>query len=183
MHHRWSAVLVWFFVFFVVPRGAALAQFGGNDINLRVGKGTSFTAHGSTSLYLSVPSHQLTGDRGSSLVYLDQSIALSQSRNTLDFIIGAAPMVQLELAHDAPGLSIEAGVGLNYISAREMDGRQLGSHFLFSPTVAGGIEVPWMNSLLGIFYMFRHLSNAGIYRDNDGINFQYIVFSVRFRGY
>jgi hypothetical protein len=171
-----------FFVFLFAAQKAAVAQFSGNDIRLRVGKGTSVTAHGSTSLYLSIPSHQLTGGRGSSLVYLDESIALSQSRNTLDFIIGAAPMAQFELAHDAPRLSIEAGVGLNYISAREMDGRQLGSHFLFSPTAAGGIELPWMNSLLGIFYMFRHLSNAGIYRDNDGINFQYIVFSVRFRG-
>jgi hypothetical protein len=169
-------------MFVAFPYERAISQIGENDIRLRVGKGTTVTAHGSTSLYLSIPSHQLAGGGGSSLFYLDQSIALSQSRNTLDFIIGAAPMAQLELAHELPRLSVEFGVGLNYISAREMDGRQLGSHFLFSPTASAGIELPWMNSLLGIFYMFRHLSNAGIYRDNDGINFQYIVFSVRFRG-
>ena len=112
------------------------------------------------------------------MIYLDKSIVLSQERNRLDVIVGMIPMAKLETTYDLPRLSIEAGVGLNYVSTREIGGRRLGMNFLFSPTVGGGIEVPWMNGYLGIFYMFQHLSNASLREDNDGINFHYIVFSV-----
>ena len=159
----------------------AVAQVGGHLLDVRVGKGTTISANGSTSLYLSMPDRGLTRDGQTSMIFVDKSIALTQEGNRLDFIIGVTPMVELELASDVPRLTVEAGIGLNYVSTRELGGRRLGSNILFSPTASAGIELPWMDSLLGIFYMFRHLSNAGIYRDNAGINFQYIVFSMRFQ--
>lgn len=158
-----------------------VAQIGGDLLDVRVGRGTAISASGSTSLYLSMPVRGFTRGGESSMFFVDKSIALSQEGNKLDFIIGVIPMAEFELAPDVPRLTIEAGVGLNYVSTREMGGRRLGSNILFSPTVSAGVELPWMDGLLGIFYMFRHLSNAGIYQDNDGINFQYIVFSMRFQ--
>ena len=157
----------------------ALAQFGNNLFDVRVGRGTTISANGSTSLYLSMPIRALSKEGRSSLFFIDKSVALSQEGNKLDFIVGVIPMIEFELASSVPRLTVEAGIGLNYSSTKEMGGRKLGSNFLFSPTASAGIELPWMDGMLGIFYMFRHLSNAGIYEDNDGINFQYIVFSVR----
>ena len=159
----------------------AFAQLGDDLLDVRVGRGTTISASGSTSLYLSMPVRGLTRGRESSIIFVDKSFTLSQEKNKLDFIIGVIPMAQFELSSDVPRLTLEAGVGLNYVSARELGGRRLGTNFLFSPTMSAGVELPWMDGLLGIFYMFRHLSNAGIYRDNDGINFQYIVFSMRFQ--
>lgn len=161
----------------------AVAQYEDNGFHVRVGEGSSITTHGSRSVFLSLPKRRLAGGDTSPVVFVDQNVALCEERNRLDFIMGVAPMVQLELAHDIPRLTIEGGIGVNIVSSREMDGRQLGSNFLFSPTVSAGIELPWMKGLLGVFYMFRHLSNAGMFRDNDGVNFQYIVFSMSFKTY
>ena len=156
----------------------ATAQMGERFLDVRVGRGTSLSGQGSTSLYLSMPGDGLLGDRRTSMIYLDKSIALSQERDRLDLIVGVIPMAKFELMDEFPRLSFEGGVGLNYLTTRQIGGRRLGMNVLFSPTLAGGIEVPWMDGYLGIFYMFRHLSNASLREDNDGINFHYIVFSI-----
>lgn len=141
------------------------------------------TQNGLKSVYVSFPADGFTNWDSFPVVYLDQSIMISDEAGKLNAVLGISPMIQLELAHGTPRIYVEAGIGANITTLRKMDGRQLGSNFLFSPTMSAGIEIPWMDGLFGIFYMFRHLSNAGMFEDNDGVNFQYIVFSMRFNHY
>lgn len=167
-------------LFLTLPLDRMVAQTEDHKIDIRVGRGTTMTSPVLTSVYLSLPEHLLTDEHTFPAVYLDKSVVLSEEKRRLDFIVGVAPMIQFEFTHDVPRITFEAGVGVNVVSSRHMGGRQLGSNFLFSPTLSAGVEVPWMNGHLGIFYMFRHLSNASMFEDNDGINFQYIVFTVSF---
>ncbi len=165
---------------FVIPlSNRAVAQLDDNRMNIRVGKGSSMTdAPVITSVFLSLPDQLLF--EGYPRIYLDKNLLVSQERKKIDFIMGASPMMQFEIFHGLPRLAIEAGLGINYVSRREMGGRRLGSNVLFCTTLSGGIKLPWTNGLLGIYYTFKHLSNAGFSEHNAGINFQYLVLSFDF---
>lgn len=152
-------------------------------IEIRAGQGWSITSPGLRSIFLSVPHQRLDEVNSHLSINLNQTVTMLQRQRELEFIVGVTPVILLELAKEFPRIGIEAGVGANIISTKEIDGRQLGSNFLFSPTVSVGIEVPWLNNVVGVSYMFRHLSNAGFFEDNDGVNFQYIIFSMTFRLY
>ncbi len=157
-----------------------LAQDVMRDFDIRLGKGTTMTEPAHRSIFLSRPGHVFFHSRENVVVYLEESVSFSEGSRGWDGIVGVSPMARILFSNDAPRLLLEAGVGVNLISTREINKRQLGSNVLFSPTVSAGVEVPWAGGFLGVFYMFRHLSNASMFEDNDGINFQYVVFSLRF---
>ena len=148
-------------------------------MNIRVGRGSSMTdAPVLASVFLSLPDQVLYD--GFPFIYLDKNLLVSQERKKIDFIVGASPMMQFEIFSGLPRITIEAGLGVNYLNRSEMGGRRLGSNVLFCTTLSGGIKLPWTNGLLGIFYTFKHLSNAGFSEHNAGINFQYLVLSFNF---
>ncbi len=153
------------------------------DFDIRLGKGTTMTEPVRRSIFLSRPAYIFFHAREKVLVYLEESLSLFDGGRGLDAIIGVGPMARVQFSDNIPRFSLEAGVGVNLTSTREISQRQLGSTVLFSPTLSAGIEVPWAGGFLGVFYMFRHLSNASMFEDNDGINFQYVVFSMRFGAY
>lgn len=157
------------------------SQILNQPLEVRAGQGWSMTSPAVRSMVLSVPSHRLDEIDSWFSVYVNQSVTLLHQHRHIGFIVSATPMFLLESATEFPRLSIEAGIGANVVSVRELGGRRLGSNFLFSPTLGAGIEVPWMNNVVGVSYLFRHLSNAGFFEDNDGVNFQYIIFTMRFR--
>lgn len=159
--------------------GRAFSQPARDEIGIRVGTGTSMTTPRLRSIFISVPARWLEKVSPSHLLHIDESIMLSEEPGKFNVVAGVTPMIRLEFMRETPRISLEAGVGVTLTTRREMGGRQLGSNFLFSPTIAAGVEAPWMNSLLGVFYMVRHLSNAGLFEDNAGVNFQYIVFFIR----
>lgn len=163
----------------VVPAVTAFAQIPHRVFDLRVGKGTSLTDPVNRSVFVAVPVRSY--GRGEVLsLYLEQSLLLSQEQGAVHVAVGLAPMMRAEFSAGMLQLSVEAGVGLNLLSTRVIARRHLGSKLLFSPTVSVGVEVPWMQGYVGMYYMFRHLSNASMFVDNDGINYQYIIFSFRF---
>jgi hypothetical protein len=171
------------FLMIVVLNSNSVAQGISRAQELRAGKGSSMTPQGLRSLFFSYPSFLTSDIQMPAFLYVDESITLFEDKRRFDFIIGMSPMFRLELMRNVPRILIEGGVGINLISTRQVDGRQLGSNFLFSPTLSGGIEIPWTHGLLGVFYTFRHLSNASMFEDNDGVNFQYIVFSINLRNF
>lgn len=147
---------------------------------LRIGRGTTLTEPVRRSIFIARPMDVFSPLSSPFSLYLDPSIAVSEKGQGLDLIAGVTPMARWELRSDMPKLSFDVGVGMNILTSRSIGQRQLGSNVLFSPTVCTGVEIPWTNGVVGIFYMFRHLSNASMFEDNDGINYQYIVFSVSF---
>lgn len=175
----YNSILIVSLLFVIPLPNRAIAQTEDHRMNIRVGRGSSMTdAPVLASVFLSLPD-QLLFD-GYPTIYLDKNLLVSEENKKIDFIMGASPMLQFELFRGLPRLAVEAGVGVNYVSRRQMGGRRLGSNVLFCTTLSGGIELPWTNGLLGIFYTFKHLSNAGLSEHNAGINFQYLVVSFNF---
>ena len=166
-------------LFAILLQKCATAQDFGRKFDLTVGKGSAMTSTGLPSFFISFPASWFATENAAATVYFDESLTLLEDRRRLSAIVGISPMLQLRPIHTIPEFLVKAGVGVNVLSSREIGGRHLGGNILFSPTVSAGIELPWMNNFLGVYYMFRHLSNAGLCDDNDGINFQYIVFCVR----
>ena len=151
----------------------APAQITDGLFGVRVGQGNSMTRPASRSFFLSVPLYRFTEESYALLV--DPCASISDARGTMEFIVGLDPRLQLCFPTLSPWLLVEAGVGVNMSSFTEIGGRQLGKSFLFSPTASLGFRT---NSLLTVFYTFKHFSNASLFHHNDGVNYQYIIFSV-----
>jgi hypothetical protein len=102
---------------------------------------------------------------------------LEDNLGNRDYIVGAVPTAELCATGIPLSPFLELGVGINYVSNMYLSGRALGSNMLFSPTVSGGIHLNENFMGLTLAYTFRHLSNASLHDDNDGVNFQYITVS------
>lgn len=90
----------------------------------------------------------------------------------------AAPMLRYYLLDNASIKPfVEAGAGPNLISRNKVENRELGGSFIFSVMGGAGIE---FKSGMKITYRFRHLSNAGLYEHNDGINAHFFMLSFGF---
>lgn len=152
-------------------------------MEIRAGQGWSITTPSVRSMYVAIPSHRFDEITTPLFLYVNKSITMFERSRNLEFILGVTPTILVELAREFPRVSVEGGIGLNVLSTRRIGGRNLGSNILFSPTLGASIEVPWLDNVVGISYLFRHLSNAGFVETNDGVNFQYIVFSMSFRGF
>ena len=172
---NWVVVLTTLVLLGAASHTSAQIQYGVSG--LRVGQGNSMTRPASRSFFLALPMYELA--RGSYAVLVDPCVSISDSRGTIQFIVGIDPKIQIKLPTDSPWLLLETGVGLNMSSFTEIGGRQLGESFLFSPTASLGLRT---NNFLTVFYTFKHFSNASLFQHNDGVNYQYIVFSVNFGG-
>ncbi|MEW6299956.1 MAG: acyloxyacyl hydrolase [Thermodesulfobacteriota bacterium] len=68
---------------------------------------------------------------------------------------------------------VEGGVGALY---HDIKGYGLGGGFSFAETVGGGISYVFDKHLmLTVGYRFRHMSNAGIYKDNNAVNSNMVI--------
>ncbi len=99
----------------------------------------------------------------------------SGADNTL--LIGFVPFAKYNFSIENYHLFIKGGIGANYISSHKIGTRNLGGHFIFSDMISLGIELfAITNYKMEISYLFRHISNAGLYEKNPGVNFHYIEF-------
>ena len=70
---------------------------------------------------------------------------------------------------------VEGGEGLLYTS---LDGLHLGGHFQFSSQAGGGLHLFFTaHDALTIGGRIRHISNAGIHRENSGLNTYFVTFA------
>ncbi len=70
---------------------------------------------------------------------------------------------------------VDLGAGLNYISQSHFADRQLGGNFMFDLMLGGGF---YLTRRISISYRYRHLSNAGIFSENEGIDSYYILLGI-----
>lgn len=74
---------------------------------------------------------------------------------------------------------VEAGVGLSWLSQREIGGRKLSLHFQFEDNVGVGFRFG-KNNEYDITYRLFHYSNASLKRPNSGVNIQMINLGLWF---
>jgi hypothetical protein len=73
---------------------------------------------------------------------------------------------------------IEGGEGALYTGLRD---HALGTHFQFSSQIGGGLE--WFftrTAALSVMYRLRHISNAGISRQNSGLNTNFVMLGFSY---
>ena len=108
--------------------------------------------------------------------FFNESISVN---NNLTDVIGPATMLRYSINIFNREISIEGGIGLNFINNTVVATRNLGGHFIFSDMISFGLPiVDAKNFSIGINYLLRHISNAGIYKYNDGFTSQYIVLKI-----
>ncbi|MDA8085455.1 MAG: acyloxyacyl hydrolase [Nitrospiraceae bacterium] len=70
---------------------------------------------------------------------------------------------------------VDLGAGANLISNRHFAGRLLGDDFLFDLILGGGF---YLARDISLSYRYRHLSNAGLFNYNEGIDSYYIILGI-----
>ncbi|MDA8387612.1 MAG: acyloxyacyl hydrolase [Nitrospiraceae bacterium] len=89
---------------------------------------------------------------------------------------GGSSLVARKLAHyKRLTVFVDMGAGANLISDSHFAGRRLGDHFMFDLILGGGF---YLTDDISISYRYRHLSNAGLFRYNDGIDSYYILLGT-----
>ena len=71
----------------------------------------------------------------------------------------------------------EFGIGVSYFSASKIDGRDLGTHFLFEDRAGLRWQISPQHSLTLRYF---HYSNADIKKPNDGIDFMNLSYGMAF---
>lgn len=97
-------------------------------------------------------------------------------------LVGAAPMLRLFLSDDQnkTGTFIEGGAGVNLISRNKIGDRELGCAFIFSVMDAAGYKFLAGETPIFLSLRYRHVSNAGLYSANDGLDSGYLMVSLGF---
>jgi len=89
--------------------------------------------------------------------------------------------ITFKLAYDAGQQFVpffQGGVGVMYTS---LQGINAGGPFQFDEVVGLGIDMfCTKNFALSVSYRYRHMSNAGIYSDNSGLDTQFVLLGFDF---
>jgi hypothetical protein len=101
--------------------------------------------------------------------------AAGNTRNIVD--IGITPIFRVQSGMKT-GLYGEAGIGIHYLSELyDNNERHLSSHFQFGSHIGCGYV---FRNKVDIGVKVRHISNGGIKKPNDGVNFVAASISYRF---
>lgn len=109
----------------------------------------------------------------------DINFELIKENNKSTYILGLVPMLRYDFNLLDKDIFLKGGIGANYINNHNIGNRNTGSHFIFSDMISIGMgiyESPLYN--IEISYLFRHISNAGFYKNNEGFNSQYLIISL-----
>ena len=157
---------------------AALDLFG----EIAVGCGSSINPSPSTRQVLIIPALCVVPSAAKNLqLRLEGDVEVIHHDSKETVVAGIGAMARLfAVAGGQLGPYIEGGVGANYISRQAIDHRDLGGSFIFSPMAGAGygFSLGGRNCSLGVRY--RHISNAGMYEENDGMDSLYLLGSIAF---
>ena len=179
-----SAGLVLLLVLLPFPRNdAAAGEHRARTFDVAVGAGANVINDLSTRQLLIVPAVTWPVPGISPLWFrLEGHLEAIYYEGTTTFVAGAAPLLRLfpfsgEGRHD---LFLEGGAGINIISRSRVADRDLGNSLLFSPMGGLGYVIPAAGHSLSVSLRYRHMSNAGLRPENDGIDSLYLLVALSF---
>ena len=181
MKRRFSLQLVVFLAASLCFLTSAFAEDKERYFEIGIGGGTNLLQSLDTKQVIITPAMNWEIKGAKSLWFrLEGDIELIDDDRRLTFVVGAAPMVRLFLSEDGnrPKPYIEAGAGANLISRNSIKDREFGGSFIFSVMGGAGIEFKAGNRPITVSYRYRHLSNAGLYSPNEGIDSHYLIVSI-----
>lgn len=115
-------------------------------------------------------------------IYIENNLVfelITESGRT-NYLMGTLPLIKWNFNLVHRRFVVLGGIGFNYISTDKLGGRNLGGKLIFSDMIGVGVNVcSFYEFVIDVYYLFRHISNAGFYEFNDGFNSQYLMFSLR----
>ncbi|MDA8173912.1 MAG: acyloxyacyl hydrolase [Nitrospiraceae bacterium] len=90
---------------------------------------------------------------------------------------GASLVARMKAPMGSATPFFDVGAGGNVVSRSQFVGRQLGGNFLFDLVFGAGVE---LKNGLAVSYRFRHMSNGGLFKENEGLDSSYIMVGYKF---
>lgn len=169
-------------VFFIAcpPHGAAARD--SCEYEIAAGAGSSLNGGLATRQVLISPALSRHLPLWPSLQFrLEGNLELIHYDGKLTALAGAAPMIRVYFVPRRDrGFFVEGGVGVNVKSRKTVGGRDLGGPLIFSPSIGAGYAFPRGRNPASFSVRYRHLSNAGIYSENRGLDSWYGMISIGF---
>lgn len=148
----------------------AAALSANNNIGVSINAGKSGSSEVlRASLYKGFDETIYSGDIVSLNGYHDLSYSYWNGKNNTMSSVSYSPVFTLELVNfDIATFKpyLEAGIGISYLSKKEFENKKFGTNFQFEDRVGVGLK----NRNLNLYVRYLHYSNAGIKKDNDGLN-------------
>jgi lipid A 3-O-deacylase len=92
--------------------------------------------------------------------------------------IGFTPLLKISYPIGPVLGYIEGGAGMIW---ENIDSISYSHSFNFSPQVGAGIDIKiYKNYALSLAYRFRHTSNAGLYKENPGVNTNFFMIGLAY---
>ena len=92
--------------------------------------------------------------------------------------IGFTPVFRWQ-RDDLKGFYLEGGIGAHYLSHTPLGDKRLSTQFQFGDHVGFGYRFG-AKGALDVGFRYQHISNGGIKKPNDGLNFQQIRVQYHF---
>jgi hypothetical protein len=108
---------------------------------------------------------------------LEANLEIVDDEQNVSFVSGVAPFIRFFISRKSLKPFVEIGSGANYLSRTRIANQALGRHFIFSLMVGSGFKFFMKEFPISISYRVRHLSNAGIYRNNFGLDSHFIMLT------
>ncbi len=151
--------------------GAARGSLPGFELG--VAGGGSFNGDGSTqAMLLAAFQKPVFPDF---LLRVEPTFEYLNSKGDVLYVAGASLVARRLAPYKGLTPFVDLGAGLNYISHNHFADRQLGGNFMFDLMLGGGF---YLTRTISLSYRYRHLSNAGIFNPNEGIDSYYILFGI-----
>lgn len=178
MKNKLLAIAILTFTITISSKAQINMENIGSEISF--GKGVSLYNNIQTNqwiVFIKIP--ELSGNLGNVTCTSNINFEYINENNTITYLIGFVPMFRYDINFLNTNLFLMGGIGANYISHGRIGTRNLGGHFIFSDMLSIGSDLIHIKNIsIEISFLFRHVSNAGIYHSNEGFNSKYIVFSV-----
>lgn len=190
---QWSRYVGWLAVLLIglilspgnPPQAYAFTEGAHYELGLRYGYGQTCTARETLTfnsfyprwgVFLTDSNNAILGKWRLSLVL--EGVVGSISDHNRGWEIGVTPLLKLSYPFGRVLGYLEGGAGLVW---EDIDSPTYAHRFNFSPQVGVGFDIKLFGGYaLSLAYRFRHTSNAGLYKENPGVNSNFFLIGVMY---
>jgi hypothetical protein len=169
--------LAFLFLWLNLSCGAALCQSSGPPDRYEIDAGVGRNLNGTHVAQFTLIGARIWQLGRLTSLRLEPTFEVFRKESFTMVVLGASPVFRFMLLDKMTAPFIDLGAGLNFESRQFFANRNLGDHFAFGLMAGGGIQIDrrWK-----LFYRYRHLSNAGLFPPNQGIDAHYILAGYSF---
>jgi hypothetical protein len=173
-----SLKLLFTVLFYILNISSGYGEDSGKYWDISIGSGINIDGVGSRQVLLAPGFSMKINDNEFLRLRIETDLELIDSKGHMTSVIGGAPFIRYYMIEKASSPFAELGLGANAITSNHVGPKDVGGCFLFSPMAGVGYQFAIEGRPMSFAYRMRHLSNADIYRRNEGINNQYLLLSI-----